>query len=907
MMDNILQLIKNKPQENHFFKKLATVSNPFPMLKPLADDGWFDGAKNPEPQEVPDQEGFFTIPYWNVLGYLENVAKQNSKEPDEEITEILLGIIESVAGYRKPESVERVDNYHTDVAIVRIVMHLPIHKITERHIDFIGTALNSRWQSLIPSEIGGTVLPKLITNRSKKFLLRLLGIILSYKKSTGRTLDKYTSVMEKYWLKEALKKHKPKIAELCGVEAAEVGISKILSIVNEDESEFGYIPTIEDHEQVWFPDKYECQLVHFVRDMLRVSQPSLIRDTVRKILREKHPILKRIGLNAITHHYKELNDLFWDWQKNPLEEKQCKLEIYNLLEANCSEFSKQQIKQLLEWIESKKYPSSDEWKDNTEEWSAYWKKEWLSACLKLECSAIHLQYDKYHKISPDIAEHPGWPSWHEEWVGDRSPIEQNEFAGMSNQEIIKFLNEYIFEDGWKKPTQSGLQSSFQQFVAEEPRRFANDMCSFLNLQTSYQLSLLCGIRDAWNKEKDFEWDGTLSFITKIIKSGNFWGKVYGKDEYNYRRAIIIAIADLIEDGTRKDSHAFDANLLPQTEKILLDLANKTESEKPEDKETIGNVINSAKYYVFSAILNYSLRYARLNGKGKEVKWPVAIKNDFDKRLDKQAEPSLYYSTTIGMYLANLIYLDKKWVTKNINKIFPKRYKTHWKAAFTGYLRCTTGLYKNVYFLLRKKGHYAKALKMDFEDKSATEHIVQHICLGYLRDWEKLDDPKSLISKLLEKASNEDLYEVVHYLWMQRDTQADILKVKILPLWEKLFKIFSEDENEKIYGTTIRDLYLWLTLIDEIDDNVLKWIKFTIKHIKATHDVWFMVEYLLKHVTKTPGKVGEIYLDMLDRNFYPDYKKDDILRLIYELQNRDEKVALRIRNAYLAKGYEFVRS
>jgi len=909
--NKILQLIKSgKPQENHAFKKLATMGRPFPLLKPLYAEGYFEGKRNPEPQEVPEQKGFFTIPYWNVLGYLENVAKQNSKNPQNDVTKILLEIIESITNYRNPKTGERIDNYHTDVSVVRIIMNLPINKITEKHIDFISISLESNWKGLVPVEIEKTVLPRLINSKRKKLLLKLLDIILRYKKKEASSVDKYESVMEEYWLKEALKKYKPKIAELCGIEAAKIAIDKIQAITSESNSEFSfiYIPSIEDHEQVMFPDRYECQLVHFVRDMLQYSQHDQIRSIVKTLIKKEHPIFKRIVFHTINYHYKELNDLFWNWQGNPLEEKSCRHEIYELLDANCLRFLDPQINQMIGWIETREYKVSKEAKKagNEEKAIAWRKKEWFSACIKSGHKIIQQSFDKYDKIAPGKLEHPGWLSWHESLQGERSPITKNELAEKSIQEIIKYLDEYEFEEGWGKPTQDGLAYQFQQFVAEEPERFANDMLSFLNIETTYQLSLLRGLCEAWNKEKDFGWEGIIEFMAKVIKPEKFWAKTYGEKEYDYRRSIIGSIADLIESGTKKDSHAFDSKLMPRAEEILLTITKKIPPEKEEMDYSTNTVINTTKYNIISTIISYSLRHYRLYGKDKKVKWPECIKSEFDKRLDKKIEPSSCYSTILGMYLVNLNYLDKEWVTTNINKIFPKRRRRHWKATFTGYLHYTAGLYKDVYFLLRKNGHYSKALKTDF-DKYETEHIVQHICIGYLRGWEELENPKSLISKLLDKEKNEELYEIVHYLWMQRDAKEEVLKEKIKPLWNKLFEILSKYEGNPEYAKTIADLYLWLTLIDEIDDDVLKWMEFSVKHIKASHEVLFLVEYLLKHVVKTPENVGKMYLTMLNKNIYPDYKKGDIQKLVQILYEQGKtEIAYQISNSYLAKGYEFLR-
>jgi hypothetical protein len=68
-LGKIFQKIKNdKTFEDHFFKKLASTNNPFPWLILLKDKGYFNPENNPPPQKVPDTEGIFTIPFWNVLG-----------------------------------------------------------------------------------------------------------------------------------------------------------------------------------------------------------------------------------------------------------------------------------------------------------------------------------------------------------------------------------------------------------------------------------------------------------------------------------------------------------------------------------------------------------------------------------------------------------------------------------------------------------------------------------------------------------------------------------------------------------------------------------------------------------------------------------------------------------------------
>jgi hypothetical protein len=886
----------------YFLRELAESTNPSPWLKPLKEKGYFNPGNNPPPQKVPDKEGYFTIPYWNVLGYLENVATQNAKNPSDEITELLLDIINSIVNYR-------IDNYITDWTVVKIIFTFPLKKITNEHLEFISISLKSkRGTTLVAAEIGKTALPKLIDNEAKELILKLMDVIFEYQKADRETIDEYTSVMDKYWLNEALKKYKPAIAKLCGIEAAEIALNKMLAITNEDKSQFSnvWIPTIEDHPQTSFTDRYECQLVHFVRDMFERSEPDQIKAKINNLTNEEHPIFKRIAFHTINYHYKDLNELFWNWKDNPLDDVFLEHELYELLKVNCSSFTQKHIEKVLGWIESDCYvPAEIKDSQKREKLVARCKKKWLSAILDAKDPDVRSRYQK----NPAEIDHPGFRFWSESGTswGTISPIEEVELLSKSNEEMAECLVTYKEEQGWKKPSIEGLSESLRNIATENPEKFANDMAPFLTVQRTYQHALLWGLSEAWRAKKDFIWNDILNFISQIIESDVFWDEKYEEGSWNYRNWIISQIADLIKEGTKDDNHAFDAELLPHAEKILLILVENTESNLFEMDDLVTSVLNSSKGKIFSAMTNYSLRCARLFRKEQEDRWAEAIKEDFDKRLNREVEPSLEFSVILGEYLANLHYLDGEWVRSNINRIFPKDNDAHWRAAFTGYLFNSSTVYTKLYFLLRENKHYAKGLETNFSDQHLTERLVQHICLGYIEEFEILDDDKSLITKLIKNRNVDQLSAIVSFFWMQRDKLTDKIKVKVKPLWETLFDILSEDEENTKYQKIIASLSEWLSLIDEIDEQTLEWLKLSAKY-QTDYGASFFIEYLSKHAPKTPAKVGEIYLEMLNVGVYSEYKKEDIQEIVRILYDQDQKeIGDRICNLYGAKGFDFLSS
>lgn len=912
-VNRILQLIKNdKPQEDHLFKTLAVTDNPFPLLVPLKEKGYFNPDRNPAPKEVPDQEGFFTIPHWNILGYLENIFTYNSKNPSKEITETLKEIIAEIIDFRT-ETGNRIENYRTDWVIAKIIFKLPIEEITEKHIEFVYIALNTKWNStLISSELAKSILPTLIKQNAKELLLKLIEVLFRYKINEGKYSDKYDSIVKSYWLKNALKNHKGSIAALCGLEAADIAIRKISEIIEQDNSQFNniWIPTIEDHPQTIFPDRYECLLIHFVRDMFELSVPDKIKERIQSLLAKEHPIFKRLALHAINFLYTDLSELFWNWKDNPLNERLIKHELYELLKNNQSTFNKTQISTLLKWIEEKDYYISNDIKEEkklVEKLLAYRKKEWLSAIMGTKEKEVLKLYNNYNSINPAELDHPGFDSWGETGWGAVSPVEESGLLTKTNSEIVIYLNSFREERGWKKPTIDGLSGTLRKCVSDAPDKFTDDIKPFLGVQLVYQHALLWGFSEAWRSKKDIEWKSLLVFISEIINSDTFWIGNDSDQGNHHRDWIISQISDLINDGTKNHNHVFDAELLPEAEKTLLLLAEKTEADSHEMHDIVTSVLNSVKGKIFTAMVNYSLRYARLYCKDKEQRWIDTIKNDFTNRLDKKLESSFDFSVVLGEYLPTLYYLDKEWVITNINKIFLKDKDVYWRAAFTGYLFYSSNVYSHLYDLLAQNSHYEKALITDFEDDHITERVAQHICVGYLEDWEKLDDRDSLIAQLINSDNLKHLSAIISFFWIQRDSITEKVKNKIKPLWRELYSNLVKHENEKEYQILISDIAKWLALLDEIDSNAFEWLKLSAKYIESNFNSPFFIEYFLKHVEKTPDKVGNLFLEMLSCKIYPEYNEEHIVELITKLDSHGQtEKAITICNKYMENGFVFTR-
>ena len=898
------KLLKSRVRYAYFFNNLDSSA----WLKPLQDAGWFYPDSQPTSQEMSDQP----VHFWHALGYVEKVANHAKETPCEETFNTLADIVNTIVNYTH-DAKASIASDHTNSQVIKIICALPVERIESRHIAFIGVALKSRvGATLMDPAIGETVLPKLLNRNAKELTLVLIENMLDAEVIHGDI----RAVMEEYWLWNALQKHGRVIAELCGIEVVHIARARIRSLIDEGAYSFNIIHKIDSAPSDYPHRHYAELLVGFTSGLLcSVEFDNSIEDIVKDLLQEglavtcDDPLKKealaifgRIALTAVTHHYENLKQLFWEWQGNPLEEISLKPELYQLIKTNCTKFKESEIDRILHWIESARYRVS------SESAVVYRKREWLSSLMETGNEEIVSAYQKYEQINPAKLEHPGLLRWTEIGWGYTSPITVDVLSGISNAQIAEFLNDFKQDGivGPSEPSEEGLRETLEKYAATNPQRFTDDLLPFYSVKLQYQYSLLQGFLKAWRDKEKFNWAPLLEFIHHILASKQF-GTAEHKTGFNYRDWILSTTAELIKSGTVDDKHAFDVQFLPLAEKILLVLAEKVKSDNSAIADPPMTVLNSTPEKVFSAMVDYALRFARTNETKNGIRWPQAIKADFTKRLDRTLESSFEFSFNLGAYLPNLMYLDKEWVVGNINRIFPQQGEYHWQAAFSGYLY-NSQIYADLYSLLKEYGHYRKALNTDFADMEVPRGLVEHICTGWMEDSETLNDKTSLIYGLINSENSNLLLNLIHFFWRQRNDLPPKVKAKVIPTWRALYESLSEKDGAEKYEEVLSRLSGWIALVDRIDSEVLKWLKMSTQHIKGLSDSAFFVEELLPHVTKTPAEVGDIYLGMLAYNVYPYHDQEHIQEIVRVLYNTEHKeVADRICNLYGEAGFDFLRS
>ena len=888
--------LKKESYQNYFFGNLENVE----WLSYLYHYGFF--RHNPEPIEIPEQVGTFTIPYWRPLNYLEKTSLQITDETNARFGNIIMNIVRNHSKY--DENGKRIENHLTDWSFVKIMSNLPQKYITIVDLKFISNYFDANGEkTLLSSEIGKSLLPNIIKTGDKEKAADLFEIVIKNKWKEREPIP----IIEEYWFNELMENNKTGICNLFPIEAVKILVNQIFSIVSQEEKEFNnvWIPTIEDHLQNSFPDRYQNILVRTTRDILLYAvkeNQETVKELIVNLLGKNHSIFRRTAIYIISNNWDTYSTLFWEsFGEEIFNDIFIKHEVYEFLHKNFEFFTEEQKYRIIEWIENCCYGLPDQYKPHI-------KQEWFYAIKGSKFQKAKDRYNYYKNITNIEPEHPGFSFWMGEGgvqVGEISPLKMDKLLEMANQEISDYLNKYVDTDeGFNKPSKEGLEDALLEAIKRNPAKFSLDLHSFIDVPQRYQYKILWGFVEAWKSHKEFDWNSVLNFCQEIISKDEFWSCIYAKTESNYRELIVSQIATLIEEGTRDDSNSYDETYLPLTEKIVFKIILKVETNILYPDDLSLSIANSSKGRIFTAAIVYSLRYARLNKGSLEVRWPIKIKDDFTKRLDKTFDNSLEFSFILGMYLPNLMYLDKKWVEENISRIFPKENKDHWKAAMEGYI-LHTKVHTDIYHLVKKGGDYFKAIRTDFGKEEVRKRIIQH----FLNGMEDLTNHESLFSIILKDWKTKEVSEMISFFWTLRNSEklSDDQRAKILLFWNTTFNHYKDKNDLSDEDKTILSSCGKLAVfLDRINEKYLEWLKLSARFLNYSFNPFF-VEYLDKLADETPYEVGLVYLEILENDIYPEYDQEHIKSIMLKLYKSGQRgIANKICNLYGNKEIGFLR-
>lgn len=919
-LDALDRIEKEPVLQPFFFKKLRGLK----WFDELEKRGFFSPELNPRPVQS-DQEGYFSVPGWPILDYLEQTASELQQPENLAYADKFLNIIRDVT--RSAIAKNDVGNYRTWWCFAKIFRFIPIDKITKEDIELIEYWLGDRFDRvLVGIEIGKQLLPHLLANDSKHAqnlaidVINTLTALTWHSRKWGNTEEMVCSFPVKTHFSNEIFSGQ---ARLIGDRLEESGVSifrdrllQIFSKSHKDKYSTIWRPAIEDHEQNKDRDDVENILVSAFRDALLGyvdRRAAAAVDYVDKLLDSETILFQRVAIYITGVYSRQLDGLVKKLIDTQYFGYHYQHEMYHLLQYCFSGFDEKDKQKVLSIVESIAEQSKEleQPKDVQEEQQACTWLKWLSAIRGKGYQQADDLYAENLEITKAEPEHPDFSSYMEvKWVGEHSPYSVDGLLSRDFGDLVKILKSFKEVGRWENPSRSGLAQTLKEALKTRPELFKGHLKDLIDLDFDYTYQLIEGYKELWKERQYDNWVELLDFCWALLQSAGFWLDDAAEQRGNMAASshwIVGAISELIRAGTADDKTAFEPTLLPISRKIIVHILDNQEGEFfPVERDAVLIAINSPRGKCVEALINYALRCCRLadkSNKGHDELWIKDLQPVFDEQVHQTQNGNLEFVTLFANYIPNLLYLSRSWTLEQLPIIFKKDSRLRWLCAMQGYAHVNQ-VYAQIYRFLSVESHFRDALDAQELGTRCKDQIIQNIVIAYLQGNEQLEDKDGILSWLIERWNLEELRSLTWFAWTLRNRQKKDIGVKLIPLWVELSQ--HADPSSETGKRTLSMLGRWSVFIDELNEQTMDLLLKAAPYANLEHDAYILIEELQRLVEQYPDQVADIFILMLD-SFAPTFQQEDIERIISKLYKNEGENRLKantICDKYIKHGIEF---
>jgi hypothetical protein len=644
-------------------------------VKPLANAGAF--AVPPEP--IVDEKGFIREQYWPEIDYLKEMADLAPND----VVDVLLTLKDSTVSWIRRAVFEIGAKVPADQSVRMVAMVMS------------WGAQGLGWRSDPRSQVAMAC--NLLQGGQYKAGMKLARLLFEPKKKDGDGYERVTSGLEEYWYAEEL----PKLVEAMDGN----GLSDLTRWLiayeqfNEyltDSSDLTYLSrSVIDRSD----SSHKTVEDALIDSVLGLSIQSIIakpQATVSFLQKQQVIVVRRIALNATRKSLILTDEKGYDTTKivaaikelikDPLStDYACRVEFAELMQA-VHAVDPKVLEDLIPIIEAGPYGSPEAFRKElkhdkekslsveeklegrTEEW-----KHRLLAAVGKEILPEELQetlssLDQKH----GIIEAPLTPtiSTGTTWTGPISPVDKEEFLGMSPEEIISHLETWKSGDEWQSPTHEGQGRELTSVISTNPMLVAGVPDLIKKLRPTYLRALIQGWEAAIKAGIEPDWAQLVDTTREVLESnGESPFEPEGRDfddDKDYRQAKTAAIGLLEELAKkRKESNIPDG--------IMTDIANLIISMDTEEswKDYQESVADSSMDPLTISINwqwpNHVRAIVMLLTHGDATPWyQDALKALGEELL--RADTKGASRAVIGERLGNLLYYAPNWLKKHLDDL-----------------------------------------------------------------------------------------------------------------------------------------------------------------------------------------------------------------------------------------------
>ena len=896
-LDALDRIEQNPALQPFFFKKVKGLK----WFDELEKRGFFNPELNPRPIKS-DKEGYFSIPSWPILEYLEQTAPELQQPENFDYAERILKVMRDVT---RSAIKDDVSNYRTWWYFAKIINFIPVEKITSDDVELLEYWLKDSFDHmLVGTELGNHLLPHLLASDSDHAydlavsLANALTVLTWNPKRWGNSGELEAALpVEAYHSRKIFSTHARAIGEKLeekGVNIFRDRLSEIFCKSDKDKYSTIWRPAIEDHEQNKGRDNAEDILISALRDAILGyvdRHAAAAANYVGELLAGETVIFQRVAIYVADVCNRQLGELVKQLFDPQYFEYHYRHEMYHLLQNCFSVLDKKDKQKVLGIIESiaKQSKDPEQPKDIQEKKQDYIWLGWLSAIRGKGCQLADDLYTDKLEITKAEPEHPDFSIYMEVgWGKVLSPYSVEELLSRDFDELLNILKSFREEDGRKTPTRRGLAQTTKEALKTMPEFFEGHLTELIGLDYYYTYYLIEGYKELWKEKQYDNWTELFEFCWALLKSEGFWLKDAAEQRGGSAASsswIVDAISELIEAGTVDDKTALDPVMLPMAGRIIVYILEHQEGENfTEERDAVSIAVSSPRGKCVEALIKYALLLCRLadkSDKGHGELWVRKLQPIFDKQIDLVQEGNFEFVTLFTKYLPNLLYLSRSWTLKQLPTIFEKEHRLRWLCAVQGYIYANRIYAADVYKFLRENGHLQDALDAKELEPEYKDNIIQNIAIAYYGGGEKLYGAEGTINWLVGRWKQEELQQLIWSIWTLRDNKVDV-KEKLIPLWEEISSW--ADSNHREFDKRVASrLCMWSVFVDELNEQTMNLLLRAVSYagLELENNAYILIKELKRLVEPYPDQVADIFIRMLDV-FAPIYEQEDIEYVIDKL-------------------------
>jgi hypothetical protein len=718
-------------------------------------------------------------------------------------------------------------------------------------------------------------------------------------------------VLDSYHLSEVLKPSARKLGERCGAAAVDMLTRRLTDFIGsaeEDKYSYTWRSAIEDHEQDANKEDSRAVLLDAVRDAAlgaASTDSHAALAIVKSLLQSPYPTLTRVGIYVCGEHYGTVGTVFWESAaKSWFLEVTYWHEIYWFINKAFSRFSVAHRAQFLEFVDQLK----GDWEDKSRqvELDEAHRRDLLHPAFGLGYADVDEKYQKLVARWGSVREHPDFHMYSKSvWVGDRSPVTSDALLGMSNGDLVAFLNGFVPDSrSWDGPTYRGLASSISAAVRASKDGFAGRIGLFADLARPYQHGLLRGLKERWSDDKrDINWPATLSLVQAIVSAPGFRADLAIDQAKGWEPSVhwvVSDIASLLKGATRTERHLPSElhKLGLQALRLVLEAA-PAHTEEPND--AVSHAINSPRGRALEAFIHLALAMRREEASANQnpgETW-LAIRPVLDAELaTSESGLNADFAVMAGMYCSNFHYLSADWTEANFNRLFSSTSNAAWRCAAQGFAH-QRHLYDWLFKCLVTGGHLRRMVYSEDLPGQVAERALQILGLAYLEGMESLDGD-GLLSELVSELKVKELSQLCWFFWTLRGKAEPFTRTsKILGFWMKVAQqVRASRADLPELQSALSQLAVF---IHDLTPDAVGSLVDSAPHAQVRHHGYMLVQNLARLASQYPKEVATIFRAAMS-GFLPDYRKEDVIECVKRLAEAGEvEEAEWICNAYADRG------